>query len=217
MFRKHHKPFSNLALTFIISIITSLQNAQAAFIDFDDLPPPERDPFLCYVEFLGCMHELEDEYAHLGVIFTSDVDWLIRKELSDGTFTNALQGFNYLGMEFIGELPNFISLNIDSPTKAESSYIELYGEDGNLFSTFVTNGWRGTEDLSTPYIPNEFVSIQSPERIKGIAIISFFGLRTGPVIDNFTFEYRQVGEPSVLLLMLMGIAGLVVQRSRKRH
>lgn len=214
MFVQCPRHFTSWSKIFLLIISLTSQTAHAAFIDFDDLPPPEKDPFLCYTEALNCMHELGYEYEKEGVIFTGDREWLITEWFADGTYTNQLKGFNYISIEFIDKLPNFISLNINSPLGGEASFLELYGENDTHLFTHVTHGWRGMEELSTPYIPNELVSIYAAERIKRIGIYSFYGHRTGPSIDNLTFEYREVPEPPLFILLITGIAGLLLQRTK---
>lgn len=205
--------FSSL-VSFLTLAVTPLA-ANATFIDFDDRVAPPASPYDCYtIEPCGLI--LSNEYESSGIIFNGGTSWLVGEVLPDGSNKNNVFGTNFIALEFVGALPNFLSFNINSALGAESSYIELYGEDGTHFFTHVTDGWRGLEELSTPYVPNQFVTIQASQRIKGVSFTSFYNHRVGPSIDNLTFEYRQVGEPSVLLLMLMGIAGLVVQRTRKR-
>jgi hypothetical protein len=201
---------------FLFSIGAASHSTYAAFIDFNDLELPEMHSWECYIEWLPCVHDLNDEYASKGVIFSGDRDWFWGYELADGSYEMSVTGYNYIGISFIGTLPNFVSFNIDSPTKGEASFIKGYGENGALLFTEITNGWRGYDSNSTPYIPNELVSIQSDEPIHRLGITSFYGLRIGPTIDNLTFEYRSVPEPSPLLLGALGLCGILWRRRTAR-
>lgn len=200
-----------LTLAFSFSSFWSF-NINAAFIDFDDLPPPAIHPWICYTGALGCEHELGNEYAALGIEFVGDREWLVSEELSDGSYNNILQGFNFIGVSFTKERPNFVSFNINSATGGEASFIEVYGLNNKHLFTHATNGWRGREDLSTPYIPNQFVSIYSEELITGLAFYSFYNRGTGPSIDNFSFEYREVPEPAPAVLIGLGLFMLMYRR-----
>lgn len=194
---------------FPLALAITSHNANAVFIDFDDIVAPPSEPFSgCF-----CGHILSNEYESQGLIFNGDSSWLTGGTLPDGTNRNVVHGINGIALGFVGTLPNFVSFNIDSPLEAESSYMEVYGVNGYLF-THISSGWRGTEENSTPYIPGELVSINAAEGITGMYIYSFFGLRTGPHIDNLTFESRAVPEPPLFLLLAMGFAGIFLQRMK---
>lgn len=207
-----------LKLRFSISILLATiipLKAHAVFIDFDDIAAPPAYPFDCDgIEYCGLI--LSNEYESKGVKFLGYSSWLIGGTLPDGKNLNGVRGINSIGLEFVGELPNFVSLNIDSPYQAEASYFYVYGEDGELLFLHISSGWRGTEETSTPYIPSELVEIYSSSRIKNIDIFSLFNLRVGPWMDNLTFEYREVNEPSILLLLVMGLAGYFLRRIHRK-
>ena len=207
MFSKQLKHFTGVSAAFLLSLGLTSNNAQAVFIDFDDIVAGPSEPF----DGCFCGHVLSNEYESQGLIFSGDSNWLIGGTLPDGTNQNVVWGLNAISLGFTGDLPNFVSFNIDAPTGAEASYIDVYGVDGFLF-THISSGWQGTEELSTPYVPNELVSITAPEGITGMSIKSLFNLRTGPQIDNLTFESRAVPEPSVLFLLATGLLGLFWKR-----
>lgn len=189
------------------------QGANAAFINFDDLPTPSVHPWTCYIEARDCMHEIGNEYESKGIIFNGDREWLVDEIEEDGSRSNALQGFNGIAMEFIDHLPTFISFNIDSPTKGEASYFHVYGDNNELLFVQRSSGWTGVEETSSLYVPAEFISIRSTVGIKYIYIESLYNLRTGPVIDNLTFEYRTVPEPSTVVLLVLSLAGIFWRRN----
>lgn len=211
MFAKYVKHLINIPALFSVGIGVLALNADAAFIDFDDIVAPPAQPFACET-LEPCGLILSNEYESQGVIFTSDSSWLIGVTTADGTNTNRVFGTNLIGLSFIGALPNFVSFNIDSPLMHEASYFEVYGEDGDLLFTQQNNGWRGLEEISTPYIPHELITINSTAAIKYISIGSLYFLRSGPTIDNLTFEQRSVPESPMLFLLLTGLAGLIFQR-----
>lgn len=216
MLSQHIKYFNALPGLLVLLCGIAAMNAHATFIDFNDLELPEKHSWECYTEGLPCVHDLNDEYASKGVIFSGDRDWFWGYQLADGTYEMSVTGYNIIGISFIGTLPNFVSFNIDSPTKYEASFISVYGENKTLLFTYITNGWRGNNPNSTPYIPNELVSIQSAEPIHSLGIASLYGLRIGPTIDNLTFEYRSVPEPSPLLLGALGLCGILWRRRSAR-
>lgn len=193
-----HLTGMSAALTLFLGIVST--NAYAVFIDFDDITARPSEPFTgCF-----CGHALSNEYESQGLLFNGTSSWLIGGELPDGINQNIVLGLNGISLQFTGTLPNFVSFNIHAPLEAEASYIDVYGVSGYLF-THASSGWQGAEENSTPYIPGELVSISSSEGITGIDIHSFFGLRTGPQIDNLTFESRTVPEPSSLFLITLAL------------
>jgi hypothetical protein len=213
MFAKRLKHITCLPI--LLTLCIASQTTHAVFIDFDNIVAPPANPFACEtVEPCGLI--LSNEYASKGVVF-GDSSWLTGQVLPDGTNQNQVLGVNGIWLGFIGTLPNFISFNVDSPYRQEASYFSVYGENDELLFRQYGSGWTGLEETSTPYIQGELVSIYSTSRIKGIYIESLFNLRVGPTIDNLTFEYRAVPEPSALLLFLGGIAGLILGRGRYRQ
>lgn len=211
MFAKYVKHLINIPALFSVGIGVLALNAHAAFIDFDDIVAPPAYPFSCDEhDFCGLI--LSNEYESQGLIFDGGFNWLIGGPLPDGTNANKVFGTNSIGLKFIGTLPNFVSFNIDSPFLAEASFFDVYGEEGDLLFTQHSNGWRGLEEISTPYVPHELVTINSTAAIKYISIASLYNLRTGPTIDNLTFEQRSVPESPMLFLLLTGFAALIFKK-----
>lgn len=180
--------------------------AHAVLIDFDDVAARPSEPFDgCY-----CGHTLSNEYESLGVLIDG---WLIGNQLPDGTNQNYVVGFNTIVLDFVNEAPVFVSFNANSAFGEEVVHVEVFGKDGFLFSQN-GSGWRGSEEESTPYIPNELITIQAAEGIHKIFITSFYNNRLGASIDNLTFEYSAVPAPSSIGLIALGFIGLLWQRRR---
>lgn len=132
----------SVVIALLLGIISTY--AHAIFIDFDDIVARPSEPFGgCF-----CGHILGNEYASQGLIFNGDSSWLIGGASSDGTNQNVVAGFNGISLSFVGKRPSFVSFNINSPLGAESSFVDVYGVEGYLF-THVSSGWRGTEEDST--------------------------------------------------------------------
>lgn len=192
-----------------------LQQAQATFLDFDDLLAAEESPYSCPHDDRPCGTRLHRQYEDKGIIFYSA--WLRSEEWPWVDYKNEVAAIQEMYIEFVGQLPNFVSFNVDSALRHEASFFDVYGENGDLLFVQRSNGWVQDEALNTPYIPNEFITITSEAPIKGINLWSFQNMRNGPVIDNLTFKFIQVPESSGLWLMLLGLTGLVVQRKRSHN
>lgn len=198
---------SVIASALLVLSMSGISNSvHAVFIDFDDITALPAEPF----DGCLCGHVLSDEYESQGLIFNGDSSWLIGGVLPDGTNRNGVQGFNGISLSFVGTLPNFISFNAFSVNE-DAIFIAVYGENDYLF-THVGSGWQGTEETSTPYIPGELISFTATEGIKSLHISSLFSLRTGPYIDNLTFESRSVPEPAPFVLFSLALAGLFWRR-----
>ena len=106
MFAKRLKHIACLPILFAISFSIASQNAQAAFIDFDDIVAPPANPFGCEtVEPCGLI--LSNEYKSKGIIF-GDSSWLVGSVLPDGTNQNKVFGVNGIWIDFVDFRPNFI-------------------------------------------------------------------------------------------------------------
>lgn len=207
MFTVKQIPLRGLMAALALCLGLASLNTQAAFIDFDDIEAIPAEPF----DGCFCGHILSNEYESQGLLFTGTDNWLIGGPLPDGTNQNIVVGFNTISFAFVGTLPNFLSFNINSPFQAEASFVEVYGESGLLF-TYVTSGWTGLEETSTPYIPDELVSIYSADAIKNVVIMSLFNEATGPSIDNLTFTKKTVPEPALLWLFATAFTGVLWRR-----
>lgn len=200
MFSTFFKFLAKLPILFSTLLVVTSHNAKATFIDFNDLNPVYNEEFPCW-----CDNPLSDEYLDKGVLI--DGAWV-----NGGNGQNVMLTSNWASIQFVDTLPNFISMNVTSHY-GDSISLAFYGVDGLLFSHY-TSGWRGWEENSTPVIPNEFVSFNTPQGIEYITIQGFYNMRIGAAIDNLTFESRMVTEPSLLFLLLTGLIGLHWKRKK---
>lgn len=203
MFRWSPGKSKLIAALFLFAISST---SYAVFIDFDDIVARPSEVF----DGCFCGHTLSNEYESQGVIF--DDGWLFGEVLPDGTNRNHVKGFNTIQFSFLDILPTFVSFNASSVFD-EAVIVDVFGAGGLLYRTF-GSGWVGTEEDSTPYIPNELFTLSAAEGISSVSITAFYNLRTGPSIDNLTFDYASVPEPSMFWLMSLGLFGLIWQRRR---
>lgn len=203
----------NLCILTVLALAIAPFSANATFIDFDDILALPGSPFACSDD-APCGTRLHKEYEDKGIIFYSA--WLRSDEWPPVDYKNEVVALHEMLIEFNGELPNFVSFNVDSALGHEASFFHVYDETDQLLFVQRSNGWVDDEALDTPYTPNQFITITSQTPIKAINFSSFQNTRNGPVIDNLTFEYRplSVDEPSNLLLVLSGLFGLMIFRNR---
>jgi hypothetical protein len=208
MLSKCVRGFNALSITFALAVGIAPLNAHAVFIDFDDITALPGNPFSC--DDFACGTILGTEYEAMGVLFGNA--WLSGERFPDGTNQNSVVALNELWITFVGTLPNFINFNVDSALRKEASFFHVYGKNDELLFAQHSSGWMGEDEPSTPYIPGELISITSENPIKRLTLTSLYNMRVGPTIDNLTFEYRTVPEPSLALLFIMGIAGFFWRR-----
>ncbi len=183
----------------LIMLVITPFPAKAVFIDFDDLNPVYDEEWPCW-----CDNPLSDEYLDKGLLINGA--WV-----NGADHENVMLTSNWASLEFVGSLPLFVSMNVTSHY-GDAIFLNVYGASGFLFSVF-TSGWQGWEELSTPVIPGELVSLTATEGIKYITIQGFYGMRIGASIDNLNFTYASAPEPSPLLLAIAGLA-LILWRRR---
>lgn len=200
-FVKIFKPITATAAIFTVFIMSN--HALATFIDFDDLNPIYDPDFPCW-----CDNPLSDEYLERGLHIHGA--WV-----NGGSGENIMLTSDWASLEFVGALPTFVSMNITSHY-GDAIFLDAYGTSGFLFSKH-TSGWMGLEENSTPVIPNEFITLSSDVGIKSISIQGFYGMRIGAAIDNLTFTYASVPEPSTMALIALGLFSLVSRRLSAPH
>ena len=193
-----------IAAVFFISI-GAASSAYAVFIDFDDLVPVYDPVSPCF-----CDNPLTNQYESKGLLIDNAY---LNGESTDGglTYENILSSGPYTTLNFIGQLPTFVSMNVTSAS-GDAIYLTAYGPSGTA-GEYQTAGFAGSDD-DPPVIPNELVSFYSETGISQINIDSYYFLRVGAAIDNLTFTYSSVPEPSSLVLTLLGCLALLGRRAR---
>lgn len=199
-FKKTFKRAATLAAIF--TAIGTANNAFATFIDFDDLNPVYDEVYPCW-----CDNPLTDQYLSKGLLINGA--WV-----NGGNSQNVMLTSNWASLNFVGELPTFFSVNINS-VHDDAVLLSIYGENG-LISEEHTAGWTGPDDEYIPVILNELFSFSAEQGISHIVIQGYYGLRTGAEIDNLNYTYSSVPEPSSLALVCIGLFGLGVRRIHQR-
>lgn len=178
--------------------------ALATFIDFEEFYPAyHSSPHDTACE---CDLSLKDQYLDKGVRF--DDTWIVGDAESGYKILAGLSPIIF----FTGEaLPTFFSMDITSIFD-DAMTLNFYSPSG-LISTIITSGWRISpgEDYVAPPEP-EFVSFSSDVGISAITIDGIFNRRFTSTIDNITFTYASVPEPSPIILLAIGIFALKLRR-----
>lgn len=196
-----HTPNYSLKLILAsFSLLLSL-NASATLITFDELE-------LHYDEEAPSWYDnplTGDEYTDKGVRVLGG--YLTGEEPDLSVYAS-----NGASIEFVGDLPNFVSMNVTS-AYGDAVFLSFYGESG-LLSTITTSGWQYPEEYATPVIPDELISFTATSGIKSIQFSSFWNMRIHAVIDNIHFYKIEVPEPSILVFLCIGLFSLLLRRIR---
>lgn len=176
--------------------------SQATLITFDDLRPGTA---------------VTTQYEDLGLIVR---DGVIRgPELGERPVVsppNAL--YDLLGpglsLQFVGTLPTTVSMFVTASLE-DRIFLTAWSET-EVLDTFATEGWRGLEELSTPAIPRQPVTLTGPG-ISHVELAGFYSRRGDINIDDLSFSATPIGEPPTLLLAALALV-LVggAPRSRSR-
>ena len=210
-------PFTNLfsisfrrqctrMVMFAVATIFSATVAHATLINFDDLPPLVGDD-------PSEPTPVTNQYAALGVLF--DTAAIATDVAGVRSGPNGITDFYGPDMEirFTGLLPTSLSMFVSSANQ-DSIFIDIFGADG-LLGSIATDGWRGTEEMSTPYRDQQLVAFAGAP-ISYLHVASFYFRRGSLLIDDLTFTHdsANVPEPTGLSLLVVGLAMLFVQRRR---
>jgi len=185
-------------ITAIFGSFASTNNALATIIDFDDLNPVFDLENACW-----CDNPLYDQYIDKDLLIFGA--WVVGENSQNQMLTS-----NWATLEFVGELPTFISMNITS-VNGDAVLLDVYGASGLLYSK-VTSGWQGLEEYSTPAIPDELITFNSDIGISHIDIQGFYNMRIGASVDNLNFTSTKVTEPTPFALLSLGLLGLLLLR-----
>ncbi|MES2822983.1 MAG: PEP-CTERM sorting domain-containing protein [Pseudomonadota bacterium] len=195
-----------MALIGICTVTALGSAAQAVTITFDDI---EYIPGDCF-----CDNPLTDQYAPRGLLIG---DGFLAQYPSDAENAVSppqyLMGGNVLQLSFVGALPTFVGMYVSS-FFGEAIYLNAFDALGQVTEA-KTSGWAGPDDDS-PYQPNQYISFSSPLGFTSISIEGFYNMRVSAAVDNLTFEYAAVPEPSSLFLLGVGLLGFGGLRLRLR-
>jgi len=196
-------------VSFFLSIIAN--NVHAVFINFDDLTYVPSDPEWPHFSDVP----ITDQYASQGLIvdggFLGPYYYSSEGELEPDAISgpNYLLGSNYLDLNFVGEkLPTYVGMYVGSGY--EAIFLEAYGASGLLGSTYTKGAAPPSWDA--PYEPRQYVSFEFAEGIKQIQMWGAFGSRTSAHVDDLTFTYADVPEPSPFILMCLGVFAIFYKR-----
>lgn len=189
------KLFITAATIFSLAVAN---HAIATVIDFDDLNPVFDPENACW-----CDNPLYDQYVDKGLLIYGA--WVV-----GGSSQNQMLTSNWATLEFVGELPTFVSMNVTS-VNGDAILLDVYGASGLLYST-ATSGWQGLEKYSTPAIPDELITFNSDIGISHIDIQGFYNMRIGASVDNLKFTYASVSEPTPFALLSIGLLGILLRR-----
>lgn len=210
--------------------------AFATLITFDDIPamyPPGGEDDPDYDPAYGNLHPMPvtDHYEHLGVSFgTGDLDEIVAGNVDHGgaavsrydealvSKPHAISDFYGPGLSFnfVGdELPGYVSFHVTGATGVGITAI-AYDDTGAVITILRSDGWWGLPELSTPAIPWQLMEIEG-ENIKTISVGNYYSRREMTYLDNLYFSNaRPVPEASSWYLLMTGLLGLAVMRTRAR-
>jgi|GEM_PF-1189847 len=200
-----------LFLTCSLFLLTIANNVHAVFIDFDDLTYVPVYPEMPYFADVP----ITDQYASQGLSvvegylspYSFNPDYVDPDMISG---PNYLLGGTSLTLNFLGEkLPTYVGMYVGSAQ--EAIFLEVYGVSG-LLGSARTKG-LGPPTWDTPYEPRQYVSFEFAEGIKQIHMWGAFGSRASAMVDDLTFTYADVPEPSPFILMCLGVFAILYKRA----
>lgn len=206
-------PDSFFKSRFLVAFFFALCASQthATLLTFDELVDPPHtgdnyEPLFVY-----------DQYQALGVIFNGA--GLYNYEFSPQIVSrpNALMDSYGPGMwiYFSGNLPTHVSMYVSSGM-TDSISVVAFGTNGQPISSVDTDGWRGDEDISTPYRDQQIVAFAGLP-ISRIELMGSSARRGGVIIDNLEFTSDvSVPIPSGFILLGSGLGGLMMLRRTRR-
>ena len=203
-----------LSASLFLSLIGS--NAHAVFINFDDLTYVPEYPEM--PDFSDT--PVTDQYASQGLsvldgylapynFFNPDAE-LGPNDISG---PNYLLGGTSLTLHFLGEkLPTYVGMYVGS--MQEAIFLEAYGVSGLLGSASTIG--PGMPTWETVSEPRQYVSFAFAEGIKSINMWGARGSRVSANVDDLTFTYADVPEPSPFILMCLGVFAIFYKRLGSR-
>jgi hypothetical protein len=206
------------SLAFGISIFTSLiiNNANAVFINFDYLTyVPESPEWPHFADT-----PVTDQYVSQGLLvldgYLNPYYYSPEGELEPDAISgpNYLLGSTAFALQFVGEkLPTYVGMYVGSGGE-EAIFLEAYGASG-LLGSARTEG-RAPPTWDSPYEPRQYVSFEFAEGITQVNMWGAFGGRVSASVDDLTFTYADVPEPSSFILLCLGICAIIYKRTTLR-
>lgn len=197
----------------IVLLSSFALKAHAALINFDDLtyvPEYPEWPFFADTP-------VTDQYASQGLLVSDG--YLLPYYLDPGSDPDRISGPNYLlagnimTLSFMGDLPTYVGMYVGSFSH-ETIFADAYGPTGLLASVYTAGD--GGPYFSAPYVPRQYLSFESSAGISRIDMSGFYGSRVSAFVDDITFTYASVPEPSSLILFGLGALVLVYRRFPER-
>lgn len=204
----------NRVLKHLVALVLSsflAVNAHAVLINFDDLtyvPVDPEDPFFADVP-------LDTQYLSQGLSI-SNAYLTTYDSADDPDFISgpnrmlAGGGGEYMTLSFVGALPTFVGMYV-APFSGEMLFLDAYGP-GGLLASIHTIGDGGPFNPSAPYVPRQYVTFESAMGISSIDMSAFYSTRLTGYVDDITYTYADVPEPSSLLLFGLGALALGYRR-----
>lgn len=105
-------------------------------------------------------------------------------------------------LQFVGILPTTGSMFV--PASLEDRIFLTAWSGAEVLDNFETKGWRGLEELSTPVISRQPVTLTGPG-ITHVELGTFFARRGDINIDDLSFSATPIPEPPTVLLAVLGL------------
>jgi hypothetical protein len=210
-FRCLFKAFAAIVFLFTFSL-----SAHAVLINFDDLtyvPVDPEDP--SFDDF-----PLDNQYLSQGLSISNA--FLLPYDMDSGSDPDRISGPNYLlagaagddmTLSFVGRLPTHVGMYVGAFSH-EMIFTDAYGPAG-LIASLHTAGDGGPFNDQSPYIPKQYLTFESAGGISRIDLSGWYGSRVSGFVDDITYTYADVPEPSPLVLLGLGVLALTYRRVKK--
>ncbi len=218
-------PFSTFKRFFayfaaIVLLSSVAFKANAVLINFDDLTYEPVDPEFPFFADVP----LDNQYLSQGLSISNAylLPYYFDPSEDPGTDPDVISGPNYLlagasgdvmTLSFVGNLPTYVGMYVGAFSR-EMIFTDAYGPSG-LISSLYTAGDGGPFNDQSPYVPRQYLSYESATGISKIELWGWYGSRVSGYVDDITFTYSEVPEPSPLILFGLGVFVLVSRHVRR--